>query len=320
MTYRALATLGAVALTISLAACSGGGSNSTPAPSPATPGPGSLTTSASSLSFAGPGAAAQSFTVSSSLGNLGAPAFNSAGCAPVASIATTSTSLPATYTVTPTGNGTCTFVIYVAHQAVTVGINVGGGSGPSISQSTSSISVFVGGTSGSVTVTASSGTLVPDASACAGIAAIGGSGGASPQTFTIGPVAAGNCTLVVVDGSSSVLVPIVVNANPGGTNALSISPSTLDFASQNAAPQQATLSFTGNAGTVSINENDCIGLTGKLKIAYATVGTPGQPVTLPAAVTVTPYTPGSDRSPGTCTMTFTSSVGATPTNLTVIVH
>ena len=45
---------------------------------------------------------------------------------PVASISTTSTTLPATYTVTPQGNGVCTFVFTIGNRSATLGINVGG--------------------------------------------------------------------------------------------------------------------------------------------------------------------------------------------------
>jgi hypothetical protein len=322
MAHRAFSALGIAALSFSLAACGGGSSGSSTFPGPGpTSGPGSVLISPSSLAFAGPGAASQTFTVSSSLGNVsGVPAVDPIGCAPVANIGTASTSLPATYTVTPTGNGSCSLVVTINHQSATIGITVGGGSGASLSTSTSTVTLFVGGTSGSVTVTASSGTLIPDASACAGIASVSGAGGASPQTFTISPLSAGSCTFTVVDGASSVSVPVTVNASSGGQNALFITPSSLDFASQAAPAQQATLSFSGNAGQVSVNENDCIGQTGKPKLVFVTIGTPGQPVSLPATVTVTPYTTQGGGGSGTCSIFFTSSVGATQAVLTVTVH
>jgi len=323
MAHRALSALGAAALSFSLAACGGGGSSGSstpPGPGP-TLAPGSVLISPGSLAFSGPGAAPQTFTVSTTVGNVGGvPAVDPIGCAPVANIATASTSLPATYTVTPTGNGSCSFVVTIDHQSATIGITVGGGSGTSISTSAPAVTLFVGGTSGSLTVSASSGTLVPDASACAGIAAISGSGGPSPQTFTISPLSAGSCTFTVVDGASSVSVQITVNPNNGGQNALFITPSSLDFASQAAPAQTATLSFSGNAGQVSVNENDCIGQTGKPKLVFVTIGTPGQPVTLPATVTVTPYTTNGGGGSGTCSIFFTSSVGATQAVLTVTVH
>ena len=253
---------------------------------------------------------------------LPAPVIDPIGCSPVATFATASTSLPATYTVTPQGNGSCAFVVRVGSQAATLGITVGGGGGPSISASTNTITLFVGGTSGSVTVTASSGTLTPDASACANVAAIGGSGGASPQTFSIAPLGVGTCTLAVVDGASSVLVPITVNANPNGGNALFITPSTLDFASPAAEPAASECSaFTGNAGQVSINETDCTGGangTSKPKIAFLTLTgvPPGTPVSLPQNVTVTPYGSAS----GTCSIFFTSSAGASQAVLNIIVR
>jgi hypothetical protein len=323
MAVRIRSLVGVVAASCALAACGGGGGGGgsfTPGP-PGPPTPAAITVSPSSLNFAGAGSASQTFTVTSNVGGLPAPVIDPIGCSPVAAFATASTSLPATYTVTPQGNGSCALVVRVGSQAATLGVTVGGGSGPSLSTSTNAITLFVGGTSGSATVTASSGTLTPDATACANIAAVGGSGGASPQTFTIAPLAVGTCTLVVVDGASSVLVPITVNPNPNGGNALFITPSTLDFASRAASPQQANLTFSGNAGQVSIDESDCTGGangTSKPKIAFLTLTgvPPGTPVSLPQNVTITPYGSAS----GTCTMFFTSSVGASQAVLNIIVR
>lgn len=319
MAVRIRSLVGVVAVSCALAACGGGGGGGggTVTPPGPTPAPNSISVSPRTLSFGGPGST-QTFTVTSSGSNLPAPAIDQFGCSPVASVSPPSSStLPASYTVTANGNGSCSLVLVLGSQATTLGINVGGGSGPSISSSTGTVNVFMGGTAGSATVTASSGTLTPDPSACANIAAIGGSGGPSPQTFTIAPIGVGSCTLVVVDGSSSVLVPITVSGNPNGGNALFVSPSTLEFASQNAPVQQTTLSFSGNAGTVSINEDDCIGKTGKPKIAFATVPNSS----LPVAVTVTPYgTAGGNGSAGSCSIFFTSSAGATQAVLSVIVH
>jgi hypothetical protein len=278
-----------------------------------------LNVSPGTLTFTGGGAAAQTFTVTSNVAGLPAPAIDPIGCGGVAGISpATSSTLPATYTVTPQGDGTCALVVHIGGQASTLGITVGAASGNSISASTNTITVFVGGTPGSVTVSASGGTLTPDTSACANIAAIGGSGGPSPQTFTVAPLAAGSCTLVVVDGASTVSVPITVNPNPSGGNALFITPSTMEFASPAASPQQANLTFSGNAGQVTINEDDCIGNTGKPKIAFLTLTgqPPGAPVSLPQNVTVTPYGSAS----GSCAIFFTSSVGATQAVLNVVVH
>jgi hypothetical protein len=317
MSHRSLSALAALVLSVSLAACgggsssSGGGSGTIPPNSPA------LTISPGSLAFSGPGAAAQSFTVSSSLGSIPLPAIDLLGCAPVAGISTAATTLPATYTVTPTGNGACTVVVSANHQSSSLGITVGGASSPALG-AISPVTVFVGGTAGSVTVTASSGTITPDATSCSGIAQVGGSGGASPQTFTIAGIAPGTCTLVVADGASSATVAITVNANPGGASAVTITPTTLTFASPSASPQQAVLNFTGNVGQVNIDESDCTGGangTSKPKIAFLTVPTGS----LPQTVTVTPYgTPGTSGT--SCSINFTSSTGATPAVMTVFIQ
>lgn len=318
MTRRSFSSLAGLVLSLSLAACGGGssGGNNNFVIPPTNIG--TITIAPAALTFSGPGAAPQTFTVSSSLGALPAPPIDPVGCGSVVTITANSSTLPATYTVNPVGNGTCSFVANVGHQAAALGIQVGSAaSPPSLNQSTNGITLFIGGGAGTVTVSASSGTLIPDTTACAGIASITG-GGASPQTFTITPLSAGSCTLVVVDGNSSVLVPITVNGG-GSSNALFLSPSALTFASPTAASQTSTLSSTGNVGPVSWNEDDCIGKTGRAKIAFFTIDNlpQGQTTPLPATIRVTPYGPGFGS--GTCQIIFTPQTGSSAV-LTVTVN
>lgn len=313
----------ALALTCSLALAACGGSNSVVGGGTTTNpviGPGSLIVTPASLSFSGPGAASQTFTISSTLGNLPAPAVNLSGCSPVASIGTASTTLPATYTVTPQANGSCTFTASLGNAAAAVGITVGPTGGPNIVGPTNSVALFVGGTSGSVSVTASSGTFSVDSSACNGIASVTTtSSGVGAASYAIAPLASGSCQIEITNGSSSFPVLVVVN-QPGGAGALQLNPTTLVFASQSAPDQQTTLSFTGNVGQVAINEDDCIGKTGKGKIVFALVGQPGQPVSLPAVVTVRTYTTaGGSGSSGTCVIHFVPQNG-TGADLTVTVQ
>jgi len=322
MAHRALAALGAVALSVSLAACGGGSSGSSFSPqTPVQPGPGSIAISPGTLSFGGPGSAAQTFTVSSTIAGVAAPQFDTFGCGSVVNISPGSSgSLPATYTVTPVANGTCTLVANLGHASASLGINVGG-SGPSINASTSTVTLFVGGTSGSVLVGASSGTFTADSMACAGIAGVTSNGFAGSSTynqqFNVTPIAAGSCQVVLVNGSASVVVSVVVNAGPGGPNALVLTSNSMDFASQAAPPQTDTLNFTGNVGQVSIDENDCIGNTGKPKLAYLTLNgvPPGSPVSLPQSFTVTLY----GNASGTCQINFVPQTGTAAT-LTITIH
>jgi hypothetical protein len=321
MAHRALAAFAALALSVSLAACGGGSSGGSSTPyTPTPPGPGSISIAPSSLSFSGPGAAAQTFTVSSTAGNVAAPQFDTFGCGSVVTITGSSPTLPATYTVTPVGNGTCSLVASLGHAQASIGINVGG-SGPSINASATTVNLFVGGTSGSVLVGASSGTFTADGSACSGIASVTSNGFAGSSTyvqqFNVTPVSAGSCQIVLVNGSASVVVSVVVNAGPGGPNALVLASSTMDFASTAAGPQTDTLNFTGNVGQVSIDENDCIGNTGKPKIAYLTLNgvPPGSPVSLPQSFTVTLY----GNASGTCQINFVPQTGS-PATLTITVH
>ncbi|HEY0615109.1 MAG TPA: hypothetical protein VGC96_10730 [Candidatus Elarobacter sp.] len=320
MTHRALSALAIATLSVSLAACGGGGTTNTVVVQPPSTNPGSITIIPSSLSFTGPGAAAQAFTVSSTAGAVAAPSFNNMGCAPVVSIATANATLPATYTVTPIGNGSCSLIVNLGHASATIGINVGTSPTP-VNTSTSTVTLFVGGTAGSVLVGSTSGTFTADTTACSGIATITGSGFVgSPQynqQFTITPVSAGTCQLPLVNGSSSVVVTITVNPSPSGPSALQISPSSMDFASTAAPPQHATINFTGSVGNVSFNEDDCIGLTGKPKIAFFTLDNvpPGTPVSLPASITVTLY----GTATGSCIIRFIPQNGS-EADLTVTVH
>jgi len=313
----------AVGAVLCLSACGGGSSGSssvgvptvTPTPGPA-PGANSVAVTPSSLAFSGPGAGAQTFTVSSTTANAPLPTIDPFGCSPVVSIGTTSTTLPATYTVTPQGNGACTFVFTIGNRSATLGINVGGGSGGSFTTTSNPMVFTLGGAAQTYTATASSGTLSADATSCSGIATVTGGGGTSPQTFTVTATAVGSCTFSIVDGSNSLLVPVVVNASTT-PNGVIVSPSALSFASPNAAGQQVNLTFQGAIGQVSIDESACI--ANNAKIAYLTLNNvpPNQPVTLPATATVTPY--GPNFSTGSCTIVFTPQSGASA-SLTVTVN
>ena len=311
-----------------LAACGGGSSGSAPVVFPTVtptngpvPGSNSVAINPSSLSFSGPGAGAQTFTVSSTTANAPLPTIDPFGCGPVVSIATTSTTLPATYTVTPQGNGVCTFVFTIGNRSASLGINVGGGSGGSFTTTAAPLTFTLGGPSQTYTATASSGTLSADATSCNGIAAVAGGGGPSPQTFTVSPSAVGSCTFSVVDGSNSLLVPVVVNAASAAANSVVISPSAMSFASPYGAPQQMSISVQGQPGSISIDESSCIAASAK--IAYLTLNgvPPGQPVTPPVTATVTPYGTGGYNVPGTgsCTINFNATNGASA-SLTVVVN
>ena len=306
-----------------LSACGGGSSGSTivvgPTATPTNgpvPGSNSVAVTPSALAFSGPGAGAQTFVVSSTTANAPLPTIDPFGCSPVVSIGTTSTTLPATYTVNPTGNGVCTFVFTIGNRSATLGINVGGGSGGSFTTTANPMTFTVGGASQIFTATASSGTLSADATSCNGVATVSGGGGTSPQNFTVSPSAVGSCTFSIVDGSNSLLVPVVVN--PATTpNGVVVAPSALSFASPSAAGQQVNLSFQGAIGQVSIDESSCI--ANNAKIAFITLNNvpPNQPVTLPQTATVTPY--GPNFSTGSCTIVFTPQSGASA-SLTVTVN
>ncbi|HEY6237148.1 MAG TPA: hypothetical protein VIW69_18745 [Candidatus Elarobacter sp.] len=305
-----------------LSACGGGSSSSTPVTGPTLPpGPpppaSSVAVAPSSLAFVGPGTGAQTFTVSSTTPNPPFPTIDQFGCSPVATITTSSTTLPATYTVTPTGNGVCSVVVTIGNRSASLGINVGGGSGGSFTTSANPLTFTLGGPAQTYTATASSGTLSADTASCNGIASVSGGGGGSPQTFTVSPVSVGSCTLSIVDGSNALLVPIVVNPSSNASSAVLVSPSALSFASQADAPQQVSLNFQGSVGQVTIDESSCT--ANGAKIAFLTLNgvAPGTPVTLPQTATIQPY--GSSNASGSCTIIFTPQSGASAT-LTVTVN
>jgi hypothetical protein len=301
----------ALVLALSVAACGGGSSSgsSTPVTGPtSTPvTPGSVAVTPSTLAFSGPGAAAQTFTLSSTVPNAAAPIINSTSCGAVATIGGGSSTLPATYTVTPTANGSCSIVVTIGTKSAALGVTVGAQSGTVINGNQTGLTFSLGGQPQSYTVT-STGSGGPaqiafDTSACAGIATITGNGGTSPQSFTATPIGQGTCNVTVISGSSTFGVPITVNGSTT-TNGLIVTPSALSFSSHSAAPQNVTIGFQGLVGSVSIDESSCT----NPRIAFFTVQPVGQPVSLPATGTVTPYT--SNVGSGTCTIVFTPQTGS----------
>jgi len=310
--FVAVAAVAAVALCLS--ACGGGSSTSAPVFGPTVaptngpvPGSNSVAITPSSLAFSGSGAGSQTFTVSSTTANAPLPTIDPFGCGPVVTITTTSTTLPATYTVTPQGNGACTFVFTIGNRSATLGITVGGGSGGSFTTTANPMVFTVGGASQIFNATASSGTLSADPTSCNGIASVTGTGGPSPQNFTVSPIAVGSCTFSIVDGSNSLLVPVVVNPTTQADGVV-VSPSALSFAAQGAAPQSVTINFQGSIGQVTIDESSCI--AAGAKIAFITLDNlpPGQTAPLPRTATVTTYGPGN--ATGSCTIVFVPQSGA----------
>ncbi|HEX3550516.1 MAG TPA: hypothetical protein VHT53_09075 [Candidatus Elarobacter sp.] len=318
MDARARALLCGIALSLCLAGCGGGSSGTSfGGGGTTTPGPGSLSIAPTSLTFTGPGAAAQTFTVTSTIPNEPAPAINASGCSPVATIATTSTTLPATYTVTPTANGTCSFTADLGRAEAAIGITVGPAGGSITGPSSNAVTLYVGGTAGSVSVSSPSGSFSTDTTACNGIATvsqISNSGGTA--VYQISPAAAGSCQFVITSGASSFTEDVTVNPTPSGAAALTVAPTSMTFSNATAsAPQQGTLNFSGPVGAVVINESDCTGGangTAKAKLAFLTINNanPGAPVSLPASFTVTLYGSGAT---GTCSIVFTPQNGSSAT-------
>jgi hypothetical protein len=222
--------------------------------------------------------------------------------------------------VTPNGNGLCSLVVTIGNRSASLGINVGGGAGGSFTTTANPLVFAQGGPAQTYTATATSGTLTGDSTSCSGIVSVSGGGGASPQTFTISPLNPGSCTFTIIDGSSAILVPIVVNASNTAASAVIVSPPALSFSSINAPAQQVSISFQGSVGQVSIDESSCTAAGAKIAFLTINGGSSGQTVTLPATATVTPYGTAGSGNPasGSCTINFNPQSGASA-SLTVTV-
>ncbi|HZO92803.1 MAG TPA: hypothetical protein VFB22_03460 [Candidatus Baltobacteraceae bacterium] len=311
----------AVALSASLAACGGGGSSApaapvtgpTSTPTSVPPSGAGITAYPSTLTFAGAGSAAQAFTVQLTGQNTATPKL-STQCGSVASVTTTSTTFPATYTVTPLATGGCTVVFTAGNSSAAVSITVGASGGGALSSSNTTLTLATGA-SGTFTVTATSGTIGADATACSGIANVtpAAGGTATSQTYNVSTIAAGTCAVTVYDGAFVFQETIVVSgATP--KNAVTLSPPALTFSSPTAPAQQVQVSFTGSVGAVSIDESSCYSTASNgPKIAYLTlVGTSaGTSVSLPVTASVQPF--GSGYPGGTCQIVFTPQTGAAAT-------
>jgi len=317
----------ALALTVSLAACGGGGGTSAPAPvvgptaaptgSPSAPPTGAgINAYPASLSFSAPGAAPQAFVVRLSGTNAATPQL-STQCGSVATVTTTSSTFPATYTVTPLAVGGCTVVFTAGNSSAAVSITVGTSGGGIVTPGSSTTLALTVGQSGTFSASASAGTLGADTTACSGVAnvTLASGGGTASQTFNVSAVAAGTCAVTLYDGAFSFQENIVVT-NSGVKNSVTVTPAALTFTSPTAAAQTIQIGFTGSVGAVSIDESSCDSTaSGGAKIAYLTlVGTtPGQSVSLPIQATVQPF--GAAFGGGTCQIVFTPQTGAAATLL-----
>ena len=312
--------LGALLLTLTLAAC-GGGASSSPAPSvpggvttpTPTPAPGSggstagtFSLGSSGLTLSGPGATG-TFGVNPN-GSTTPPTIDATYCNGIATVSGGGSSLPETLTVAGAGNGACSLVLYNGSAVATFPIVVGNAntSPASLTASPAALSFAAAGAAAqTVSVSApagTSGTAGIDAAACANIANVTGTSGTLPsQTFTVAPVATGTCSLVVLDGTTATTV--LVSVGQTTTSAmLTLTPSSLTFASPAAAAQTTTVGYQGYVGSVSYSTN-CTGI--------ATFSVPNGP--LPQTATVTPV------AAGTCSVVF-SATNAPSVSLAITVQ
>jgi hypothetical protein len=312
------------ALAFALAGCGGGGTSAPttvggPPPTPAatstpTLSGASIAITPNSIIFANGQAGAQTFTVTES-GGAATPVLDRQSCAGIVQISQGSAGgTSQTYTVIPSSNGGGCTVVFVSGQNVaTLGIAINGSpgySGPQQVQTVPTALSFTSAGAAPQTLVAiasgqpsgvSPGTVSVDASACAGIANVSG-GGTAPVGFTVTPVGNGGCALAVLDGFAAVTVPVTVAQ--GGTNAaVTLSTTSMTFATPNAPPQTVTVGFAGFVGTVTVNASGCEGL--------ATLTIPNG--SLPQTGTVTPL------DTGVCTIIFSPSNGV-PASLSITIQ
>lgn len=323
---RSLFGVAAVVMSLSLAACGGGGGTAAPAPPT---GPTSSPTSAppsgvginaypATLTFASAASAPQAFTVRLTGQNTATPQL-STQCGTVATVATTSTTFPATYTVTPRATGGCTVVFTAGNSSAAVSIVVGASGGGVLSPSNTTLALTVG-QNATFSASTSSGAISADTTACNGIAnvTVASGAGTTSETWNVAAVGAGTCAVTVYENAFSFQEDIVVT-NSGVTNAVTVSPAALNFTSPSAAAQTVHIAFTGSVGAVSIDESSCdSSASNGPKIAYLTlVGvSPGQSVSLPVDATITPF--GPNFGGGTCQIVFTPQHGNAATLLVSI--
>ncbi len=168
----------------------------------------------------------QTFTASESHYS-GQLTIDASACAGIATVSPNSGASGTTFTVTPVaGGGPCNVNISDDHtQSATVSVTVGP-FGP-VSPSVASLPLTVGGSNGTFTVSESgyNGNFNIVQSSCTSIASVSPSSGTSSQTFTVMPLGAGNCGVVVNDDhSGTATVDVFVTAG-----SITVTPNTLQF-------------------------------------------------------------------------------------------
>ena len=242
----------------------------TSSPVSVTVGPfGPVSPNPTSLTFMDVGAGnAQTFTASETKYS-GQLTIDASACAGIATVSPNSGASGTTFTVTPVGSGgPCDVNISDDHtQSATVSVTVGP-FGP-IMPSVPSLPLKVGGSNGTFTVSESgyNGNFTIDQSSCtsSGAAIVSPGSGNSSQPFTVTPLVAGNCGIIVNDDHSGIPVTIDVFVTAG---TITVTPNTLQFPANS----------SGNTMTFVASDSAC----GVLDTMIATAdGTVAQSVSPP---------------------------------------
>lgn len=276
----------------------------TSAPVTVTVGPfGPVSPSPTSLTFMDVGAGkAKTFTASET-NYSGQLTIDASACAGIATVSPNSGASGTTFTVTPVGGGgPCGVSISDDHtQSATVNVTVGP-FGP-VSPSPGMIPLSAGGSNGTFTVseTGYNGSFTIDQSSCtsSGAASVSPGSGTSSTTFTVTPLAAGNCGVVVNDDhTGTATVDVFVTAG-----SLTVTPNTLQF------PANSSGTMTFVASDSACGPLDAMSATADGTVA-ASVSPSGLTLCQGANITYT-VTAGGSNGRGSVTVSDTAGGSAT---------
>jgi hypothetical protein len=257
---------------------------------------GSINLSPTSLTFTDVGSSNnQTFTATES-SYSGTLTVDASACNNIASVSPSSGASGATFTVTPSGSGTCTVKVSDDHtQSANEGVTVGPFGSISPSPASFSFSDVGAGAAQPLSVSESNytGTFTVDDSACSGIATVSPS--SSRGSFTVTPTGQGSCNLTITDDHASPAATVAVNVGPFGAP----------------MPSAVNLNLTvgGSSSSFTVSES---GYTGNFTLTDSSCMTNGaasvSPLSGTAATTFT-VTPGS--SANNCKIVVTDDVGQT---------
>lgn len=228
----ALLGLGAIAAAVGHGGGGGGGGSTQPTITPTAP-PGPIVAAPNSFTFTDVGAgAAQPLDISEN-GYSGSFTIDPSACAGVATVNPTSST--GAFTVTPVASGgPCDLTVTDNQGSTPVHVSVTVGPFGPVLTNPGSINLSTGGSSSSFTVTQTNytGGYTINAGSCqsSGAASVSPLSGNQSTTFTVSPLAEGNCKIVVTDDAGDTGdVDVFVTSG-----SISVNPNTLRFPSGSA--------------------------------------------------------------------------------------